>query len=129
MRGQQNVFQSDDTEKTRELVQKRSMFVFEHQPKFLKEVHPAKFEVGISKGGRFYVPDLNSEIIGLAQGPDQIRYLHPAGVLIDEAAFHSRLAATIGAVKPAIEKGGRLTLVSSANPGYFQALAQDFSER
>lgn len=127
--GQQNIFQSDDTEKTRELVEKRAYFLFLNQPKFLREVHPARFEVGISKGGRLFVPDLNSEIIGIAQGPDQIRYLHPAGVLVDEAAFHNSLAQTVGAIKPAIEKGGRITLVSSANPGFFQALAQDFSER
>lgn len=126
--GQQFVFQSDDTMKTRELVEDRSWFIFQHQPKFLQQVHPAKFEVGLSKGGRLHVPSIKSEIIGLAQGSDQIRYLHPAGIFIDEGAFHNQLEQTIGAVKPAIQKGGRITIVSSANPGFFQALVQDFSQ-
>lgn len=126
--GQQFVFQSDDTTKTRELVEDRSWFIFNQQPAFLREVHPAKFEVGLSKGGRLHIPSLKSEIIGLAQGSDQIRYLHPAGIFIDEGAFHQQLEQTIGAVKPAIQKGGRITIVSSANPGFFQALVQDFSQ-
>lgn len=126
--GQQYVFQSDDTEKTRELVEKRAFFIWDHQPDFLKNVHPAKFEVGLSKGGRLYVPSLSSEIIGLAQGADQIRYLHPAGIFIDEGAFHAKLEYTVGAVKPAIQKGGRISIVSSVNPGFFQALSQDFSQ-
>jgi hypothetical protein len=46
-------------------------------------------------------------------------------MLSDEAAFNPDAAETFAALKPAIMGGGRYLAVSSANPSFFQALAQD----
>ncbi len=71
------------------------------------------------------MPGLDSEIIGLAQGPDQIRMHHPSGVFMDEAAFQEKAGDTFAAIKPAIQNGGRFTAISSAAPGWFALVCED----
>jgi hypothetical protein len=123
-RARQNIFQSDDSTKTRELVE-RSMFIWKNQPEWLKAVHPAAFSIGPAKAGIFTVPTLESEILGFPQGADQIRQYHPSGIFVDEAAFQPDAGAAFAAVKPAIQAGGRYTAVSSANPSFFYLACRD----
>jgi hypothetical protein len=122
--GRQNIFQSEDSSKTDELVQ-RADFIFRHQPTFLKDVHPAFYGKGTGKSGVLRVPSLESEILGFPQGADQIRQYHPTGFFSDEAAFQSAAGESFSAIKPAIQAGGRYTAVSSANPSFFEALCRD----
>jgi hypothetical protein len=122
--GRQNIFQSEDAFKTDELVQ-RAKFIYEKQPKFLKEVFKFNYSRGQSKSGVFRCEELSSEILGFPQGADQIRQFHPTGLFSDEAAFQSAAGDTFSAVKPAIQNGGRYTAVSSANPSFFQHLCRD----
>jgi hypothetical protein len=72
--------------------------------------------------------ELNSEILGFAQGGDQIRQYHPTGLFADEAAFQTAAEDSFGAAKPALQNGGRYTAVSSANPSYFMLLCKDRSD-
>lgn len=123
-RNRENIFQSDDASKTMELVE-RAFFIWDHQPKFLKSVHPAVFTSGQTRSGILRVPSLGSTILGFPQGPDQIRQYHPSGIFVDEAAFQVEAEAAFMAVKPAIQAGGRYTAVSSANPGFFMACCRD----
>jgi hypothetical protein len=59
------------------------------------------------------------------QGGDIIRQHTGSGLFIDEGAFQPDLEASIGAARPMISGGGRIDVVSSAEPGYFQDLAED----
>lgn len=122
--GRQNFFQSQTAKKTRELV-KRAKFIYEHQPKIIKDVHKFKFALGLDGAGELISDSLNSEIIGVPQGSDQVRQYHPSGIFTDETAFHSDAGSTFAAIKPAIQNGGRYTGVSSAFPGWFQLACQD----
>lgn len=120
----ENIFQSDDSTKTLDLVE-RAFFIWDNQPAFLKEVHPATITSGQTRSGILRVPSLVSTILGFPQGPDQIRQYHPSGVFVDEAAFQVEAEAAFAAVKPAIGAGGRYTAVSSANPGWFMQACKD----
>lgn len=120
----QNIFQSEDSSKTDELV-RRADFLFRHQPKFLREVHPARYGKGTGKSGVLLVESLSSEILGFPQGADQIRQYHPSGFFSDEAAFQTAAGESFSAIKPAIQNGGRYTAVSSVNPSFFQHLCRD----
>lgn len=122
--GRQNIFQSDKADKTLDLV-KRAWLIYKHQPKFLKNHKLAEFQAGTSKAGYLSVEELNSEIIGFPQGPDQIRQYHPSGVFQDEAAYQAEAGTSFAAIKPAIAEGGRFTAVSSAAPGWFAAACLD----
>ena len=123
-RNRENIFQSDDSSKTLDLVQ-RADFIWKNQPAFLRDVHPATFTSGQTRAGILRVPSLSSTILGFPQGPDQIRQYHPSGIFVDEAAFQVEAEAGFMAVKPAIQAGGRYTAVSSANPGFFMAACRD----
>lgn len=120
----QHIFQSEDAGKTRELVE-RAFFIYRNQPKFLRSVHKATFNIGASKSGYMCVKTLESEILGFPQGADQIRQYHPTGVFSDEAAYQVDAGATFAAIKPAIQAGGRYVAVSSANPSFFMYAVKD----
>lgn len=126
-KNRENIFQSDDSAKALDLVE-RAYFIWDNQPSFLKEVHPATFASGNSRGGIMKVPTLKSVIYGFPAGPDQVRQFHPSGVFQDEAAFQMEAEAAFTAVKPAIQAGGRFTAVSSSNPGWFLRCVRDVVE-
>lgn len=125
--GRENIFQSENGKKTQDLVS-RAYFMWQNQPKFLRDQHRADFSQGQNKAGRLYLPTLDSEIFGLPQGSDQIRMYHPSGLYSDEAAFQDGAGDCFAAVKPSIQNGGRYTAVSSANPSFFMHLTKDTLE-
>ena len=124
-KGRQHILQSEDAFKTLELVQ-RSYCVYENTPAFLKEaIGPANYSKGTTKSGELYFTKMQSEILGLPQGADQIRQFHPTGVFSDEAAFQVEAGATFAAIKPAIMQGGRFSAISSANKSWFELVCRD----
>lgn len=123
-RNRENIFQSDDSTKTADLVE-RAFFIWDNQPSFIKSVHPATYTAGQTRSGILRVPSLVSTILGFPQGPDQIRQYHPSGVFVDEAAFQVEAEAAFMAIKPAIQAGGRYTAVSTPNPGFFYSCCRD----
>lgn len=123
-KGVQNIFQSEDATKTREIV-RRAWTIYWNQPKWLRSIAPATRSEGTNRAGRIEVPSLQSEIIGFPQGADKIRMYHPSGIFSDEAAFNPAASETFAAIKPAIAGGGRYTAISSASPGWFQFLCRD----
>lgn len=125
-RNRENIFQSDDSTKTLDLV-KRAYFIWDNQPSFLKNVHSAKFSAGQTRSGILQVQDLNSTILGFPQGAEQIRQFHPSGIFTDEAAFQVKAEEAFTSVKPAIQAGGRYSAVSSANPGWFYKCCRDLN--
>lgn len=121
-----NFIQSKKEEDSDRLVQ-RCYFIWAHQPDFIKRACPAEYSYCHL---RFYKPGQKdglpySEIWGIPQGGDVIRQHTGSCLLIDEAAFQPDLEASIGAAQPMLKGGGRLDVVSSAEPGYFQELVED----
>ena len=111
----------DESEGSAELVA-RARFIHEHLPPTLPAI-----EVDYHFC-RLAFPETHSEIIGIAQGSDQLRQMTLTGVLADEFGFWERDRQTYQALRPTMEGGGRLTIVSSApeTPGsLLEALAFD----
>lgn len=123
-KGRQNIFQSENATKTRDLVD-RAYILYNNQPEWLKAVHPLTVAEGGNRAGLIRIPSLQSEIIGFPAGADKIRQYHPSGIFSDEAAFNPNAGESFAAIKPAISGGGRYTCISSANPGWFQRVARD----
>lgn len=123
--GRENLFQGQNSGKTRRLVEDYAWRMWKAQPKFLRRQHPAEYSGGRSKAGELVIPSLDSAIFGLPMGADQVRSYHPQGIFFDEAAFNDDAQKTFGAAKPAIQAGGRVTMLSSANPSFFQLVTED----
>lgn len=121
-----NFIQSKKEEDSDRLIQ-RCFVIWGNQPEFLRRAHPATYSYCHLK---FFRPGEegglpNSEIWGIPQGGDVLRQHVASGLFVDEGAFQPDLASSIGAAKPMLAGGGRLDVVSSAAPGYFQELVED----
>jgi hypothetical protein len=121
--GRENIFQSENASKTRELV-RRAWFVYKKQPKFLQK-YGYSYLHGPANAGLLDSEDSHSHIIGFPEGADQIRQYHPSAVFTDETAFHKSADLTFAAVKPSIQNGGRYIGISSAWPGWFYLACRD----
>jgi hypothetical protein len=121
-----NFIQSKKEEDSDALL-RRCWFIYSSQAPWLKEMYPAEYSFCHI---RFYAPgdakrDLAvSEIWAIPQGGDVLRQHTASGLLIDEAAFQPDLESSIRAAQPMLKGGGRIDCVSSANPGYFELLAE-----
>lgn len=121
-----NFLSSKKEEDSDRLIQ-RCFTIWGNQPPFLRSAFPAEYSFCHLK---FYRPDRESalpysELWGIAQGPDIIRQHVGSALFIDEGAFQTDLESLIGAAKPMLSGGGRLDIVSSASPGFFEELAED----
>jgi hypothetical protein len=120
-----NAIQSKKEEDSDSLL-RRCFFIWQHQEPWLRELYPAVYSYCHLRFYRSLDDELpHSEIFGCAQGEDVLRQHTCSGLLIDEAAFQPDLEKALGAAQPTIKGGGRIDLVSSAEPGYFQDLAED----
>jgi len=110
-------FQSKKEKDADDLVT-RAKFIFYNQPFFLRQPsNPSYCEL--------LFPKSNSIIRGIPQGAHQIRMHTSSGIFMDEAAFMYMAEEAYTAAKPSIDGGGRITMVSSANPGFFESLVND----
>lgn len=110
---------SEKEGKSAELVE-RCEFMFNHIPdsRMLKPVMKSKY-------CRLDFPGLNSYIMGIPEGPSQLRQYTGTSVLFDEYAFWQQGKETLGAARPILENGGRLAIVSSVQEGAFYDLCFD----
>jgi hypothetical protein len=69
--------------------------------------------------------DLDSRIKGFAQGPDQIRQHTMSRIYADEFAFWPQAEETFVGMKPTLEGGGKICLISTRFPGFFQHIIDD----
>jgi len=97
----------------------RAKFIHDHLPGTLSAA-PVDY-----KFCRLSIPSSYSEIIGIGQGPDQLRQLTVTAIFADELAFWEQARETFIASRPTIEGGGRFLGVSTANPGFFQQIVED----
>jgi hypothetical protein len=121
-----NFIQSKKEEDSDRLVQ-RCYTLWKNQDDWLRELFPAEYSYCHLK---FYRPGQKGglpygEIYGIPQGGDALRQHTASGLFIDEGAFQPDLEKSIGAAQPMIKGGGRIDVVSSAEPSYFQLLAED----
>jgi hypothetical protein len=121
------LFLSSKKEEDSDRLIQRCFTVWTNQPEFLKRAYPAEYSFCHLKFRPPNEPDAlaDRELWGIAQGPDIIRQHVGSGLFIDEGAFQNYLEALIGAAKPMLSGGGRLDIVSSASPGFFQELVED----
>lgn len=126
--GRQAILQSEDAFKTLELVQ-RAYIIYDNTPAFLRDaIGPANYSKGTTKSGELYFTKMQSEILGLPQGADQIRQFHPSSIFSDECAFQQEAGSTFAAIKPAILMGGKFSAISSANRSWFERVCRDLTD-
>lgn len=121
-----NFIQSKKEEDSDALL-KRCYFIYENQEPWLKAFYPAEYSYCHLRF--FNREDVErklpiGELWAIPQGGDVLRQHTASGLFIDEAAFQPDLEASIRAAQPMLKGGGRIDCVSSANPGYFELLAE-----
>jgi len=99
----------------------RARFIMEQIPQRNPLLRPIET---VYTTGRLSFPN-GSEIIALGEGPDQARQMGFTAVLADEFGFWERAYETWIALKPTIQGGGKITLLSSAYPGTWDAIVHD----
>lgn len=122
--GQEYAFVSKKEDDAGELI-KRAEFIYDHIPpdKIPRHLLPKK-EMR-SKPAAISFPEIKSKIQGFPMGADQLRQFTFSGILGDESAFWEEAQKFYSAAFPTIEGGGRMTLISSRSPGFFQRLVYD----
>jgi len=130
-------FQSKKAEDADDIL-KRSKFVWDNLPKFLKRYYQQGgfYELKCNpqhKGqhvtGKMIFPDINSEIRAIPEGGDVIRMHVASGILADEFAFQPEARSAYGAAKPTISAKGRFTAISTAEHScFFEDLVFDLLE-
>lgn len=122
--GQDFAFVSKKEDDAAELV-KRAEFIYDNIPrsKIPRELLPRKETK--AKPAALIFPDINSKIQGFPMGADQLRSYTFSGILGDECAFWEEAQKFYSASVSTTEGGGRMTLISSRHPGFFQRLVYD----
>ena len=69
--------------------------------------------------------DLGSKIKGFAQGPDQLRQHTISRIIADEIGFWEQAEQTWVGMKPTLEGGGSVCILSTRFPGFFQQIIED----
>lgn len=132
---------SKDEDDTLKLLD-RAEFVYDNQASWIKELYPAK-RIGNTLqfyhkiGGKLRK---SSVIEALAKGGDETRSMVGSAVILDEAAFVEYFEAFMTACipmtvtgkvedDPTKVKGGRITILSTANPGPFQLAVEETKNR
>ena len=118
--GAQIFFVSDKETKSDELV-KRAEFIYDHMPPdkmLLPRKRSAKCLLGF--------PGLDSFIMGLPSGSDQLRQYTASAIFFDEFAFwETGQKEALASARPTVQGGGKLTMVSSCKEGPFYDICFD----
>ncbi len=110
---------SDKEDKSNELV-KRAEFIYNHIPDDMvlkPRMKPTYCKMDF--------PGLNSYMLGVPQGANQLRQFTATAILADEFAFWERARETFMASKPTIDGGGKFTAISSPQEGFFKDICFD----
>lgn len=113
-----NVFLQSKKEKDAFDLLGRMKFIWENQPFFMRPF--CKWTEGEAKFSY-----LRSMVRAIPQGGDQIRMQTASSILMDEVGFMEEAEEAYTAAKPSIDGGGRITMVSTANPGFFCDLVNE----
>jgi len=108
----------NENEGSAELI-KRTHFISQHLPLEVQSRTVKK------SWCRLYYPHNESVIVGIAQGARQLAQYAITAAFFDEFSFWEEAGATYSASIPALEGGGRLTICSSAHPGFMKQIVFD----
>jgi hypothetical protein len=111
-------FVSSKEEKSAELIE-RARGILARLPPWAGGGRPLKDE-GAPPAVRCL--DTDAAILGVAEGADQLRQFTATAIFGDEIGTWQWPRLAYAAMKPCIEGGGRLTLLSSAYPGFWREL-------
>lgn len=101
----------------------RLLFVYRRLPTEFPWPGLVKAMAGRSGKGYSYVRfDNGSFIAAVGQGPDQLRQYTASHVYLTELAFWEWAEETFASLLPTIQGGGKVTIDSSAGPGFFDRL-------
>lgn len=118
--GAQIFFVSDKEQKSNELV-RRAEFIYDHIPPD-HMLLPKKRSTANLLG----FPGLDSFIMGLPSGSDQLRQYTASAIFFDEFAFwETGQKDALASARPTVQGGGRLTIVSSVKEGPFYDICFD----
>jgi len=92
----------------------RSKFILEHIPG--RQLLLPKYT---EKANELVFPELNSALLAIPQGANIIRQQTASGIFSDEAAFQEEFEQSYVAATPCLRGGGRMTVLSTPNPGSF----------
>jgi hypothetical protein len=119
--GRQTAVVSQKEEDADDLLQ-RMVFILENIPaSFPKELIPKWKKTFCC----LEFPEIESRILAFPSGADQLRSYAASGILADECAFWKEAKRMYSATFPIIEDTGRMTMISSAAPGFFKELVFD----
>lgn len=112
--------QSQKAEKSEWLVgEQRMWFIYRNLPKEHK--WPLTTRLLKGKGGISYVVfDNGSYIMAIGEGADQFRQFTASHVMLDEVAFWDKAKESYTGTLPTIQGGGKVVLISTADPGFFE---------
>lgn len=104
-------------------------YIYDHIPETVwpKELLP-KIQ---SKEGILYLPELNTSFFAVSSGKDKMRGRTPSAVLLDEFAFQEDDNMVYATLKPSIQGGARISIISTPKPLYgsddptFRRIIQD----
>lgn len=99
---------------------KKMLFIYRHIPESVMLKPKLK-----DKQCLLEFPGLDSYIMGIPEGEDQLRQYTATALVFDEFAFWERPMESLAAAKPCITGGGRLTIVSTPGKECFRSLAFD----
>lgn len=120
--GRHNAIVSRKEEAADELIS-RAKFIYDHIP---EEVIPRDLLPKMKDTYcKLEFEEINSLLEGFPQGADQLRQYTFSGLFGDESAFWEQAREFYSASYPTLEGGGRMTLVSSAGPGFFKEIVFD----
>jgi len=118
--GRFNALLSKKEEDADELV-RRCKFVYDNIP---KEVMPFKPACTL-KYTELRFSEIDSIIKGFPQGADQLRQYTCSRIVADEMAFWPQARQSFVSMKPTIEGGGKIVLLSTRYPGFFREIIED----
>lgn len=101
----------------------RLTFIYRHLPGEFPWPRLEKAMAGKSGRGYSFLRLANGSFIAaVGQGPDQLRQYTASHVYLTEIAFWEWAEETFAALVPIIQGGGKITIDSSAGPGFFDRL-------
>jgi len=112
-------FVSESERKSEDMI-KKAEFMFRHIPEDVMLKPKVKTRQCLIE-----FPGLDSYIMGIPEGENQLRQYTATAILFDEWAFWKDPQATLGAAKPCTQGGGRLTVVSTPGKECFYDLCFD----
>ncbi len=125
--GQEFAFVSKKEDDAADLV-RRAEFIYDNIPKDKIPRAALPRKETRSKPPALSFPEIASKIQGFPMGADQLRQFTFSGILGDECAFWEDAQSFYSSAIPTIEGGGRMTLISSRHPGFFQRIVFDALE-